>query len=81
MRLEAVAHAGLAFALRARPFLHNEGNICIERSDGLKKSFDYPSATRPRVGSRAWRWSSWLPSGPRVGPAVGIGPFYQQLAG
>jgi acid phosphatase (class A) len=28
---------------RTRPFLYNEGNICIERSDGLKKSFDYPS--------------------------------------
>jgi acid phosphatase (class A) len=28
---------------RTRPFLHNEGNICIERSEGLKKSFDYPS--------------------------------------
>jgi acid phosphatase (class A) len=28
---------------RTRPFLHNEGNICIDRSDGLKKSFDYPS--------------------------------------
>jgi acid phosphatase (class A) len=28
---------------RTRPFLHNEGNICIDRSDGLKTSFDYPS--------------------------------------
>lgn len=28
---------------RTRPFLHNEGNICIDRSDGLMKSFDYPS--------------------------------------
>jgi len=28
---------------RTRPFLHNPGNICIERSDGLVKSFDYPS--------------------------------------
>ena len=28
---------------RTRPFLHNEGNICIERSEGLTKSFDYPS--------------------------------------
>jgi acid phosphatase (class A) len=26
-----------------RPFLHNKGNICIDRSDGLEKSFDYPS--------------------------------------
>jgi acid phosphatase (class A) len=28
---------------RTRPFLHNEGNICIDRSEGLTKSFDYPS--------------------------------------
>ncbi|HEX5007564.1 MAG TPA: phosphatase PAP2 family protein [Hyphomonadaceae bacterium] len=28
---------------RTRPYLHNEGNICIERSDSLSKSFDYPS--------------------------------------
>jgi acid phosphatase (class A) len=28
---------------RTRPFLHNEGNICIARSEGLMKSFDYPS--------------------------------------
>ena len=28
---------------RTRPFLHNEGEICIERSEGLMKSFDYPS--------------------------------------
>jgi acid phosphatase (class A) len=28
---------------RTRPFLHNPGNICIERSEGLVKSFDYPS--------------------------------------
>lgn len=28
---------------RMRPFMHNEGNICIARSDGLMKSYDYPS--------------------------------------
>lgn len=28
---------------RTRPYLHNPGNICIERSDGLARSFDYPS--------------------------------------
>ena len=28
---------------RTRPYLHNPGNICIERSDSLSKSFDYPS--------------------------------------
>lgn len=28
---------------RTRPYLHNAGSICIERSDGLAKSFDYPS--------------------------------------
>lgn len=28
---------------RTRPFLHNQGNLCIDRSEGLEKSFDYPS--------------------------------------
>ncbi len=28
---------------RTRPFMHNPGNICIERSKGLMESFDYPS--------------------------------------
>lgn len=28
---------------RTRPYLHNPGDICIERSDGLAKSYDYPS--------------------------------------
>ncbi len=28
---------------RQRPFLFNDGQICIERSEGLKASFDYPS--------------------------------------
>lgn len=28
---------------RTRPYLHNPGNICIEKTDGLSKSFDYPS--------------------------------------
>lgn len=28
---------------RTRPFLHNPGNICIARTEGLEKSFDYPS--------------------------------------
>ncbi|MBI1358798.1 MAG: phosphatase PAP2 family protein [Alphaproteobacteria bacterium] len=28
---------------RTRPFLHNPGDICIERSDALAKSYDYPS--------------------------------------
>lgn len=28
---------------RTRPYLHNPGNICIERSEALSKSFDYPS--------------------------------------
>jgi acid phosphatase (class A) len=35
---------------RTRPYLHNAGNICIERSDGLTKSFDYPSGH----GSLGW---------------------------
>jgi acid phosphatase (class A) len=28
---------------RTRPYLHNEGNICIEKSEGLARSYDYPS--------------------------------------
>jgi acid phosphatase (class A) len=28
---------------RERPYLHNYGDICIARSDGLAKSYDYPS--------------------------------------
>ena len=28
---------------RTRPYLSNPGNICIERSDSLSSSFDYPS--------------------------------------
>jgi acid phosphatase (class A) len=28
---------------RTRPYLHNPGNICIDRSEALGKSFDYPS--------------------------------------
>lgn len=28
---------------RTRPYLHNAGNICVERSDSLSTSFDYPS--------------------------------------
>ncbi len=35
---------------RTRPFLHNEGNICIDRSPGLDASFDYPSGH----GSLGW---------------------------
>jgi acid phosphatase (class A) len=35
---------------RTRPYLNNPGNICIERSDGLASSFDYPSGH----GSLGW---------------------------
>jgi len=28
---------------RTRPYLHNYGDICIARSDGLSRSYDYPS--------------------------------------
>jgi acid phosphatase (class A) len=35
---------------RTRPYMHNAGNICIERSDGLARSFDYPSGH----GSLGW---------------------------
>jgi acid phosphatase (class A) len=35
---------------RTRPYLSNPGNICIERTDGLASSFDYPSGH----GSLGW---------------------------
>jgi acid phosphatase (class A) len=35
---------------RTRPFMHNEGNICIARTPGLEASFDYPSGH----GSLGW---------------------------
>ena len=28
---------------RPRPYLHNYGDICIDKSDGLARSYDYPS--------------------------------------
>jgi acid phosphatase (class A) len=28
---------------RTRPFMHNYGDICIARSEGLQRSYDYPS--------------------------------------
>lgn len=52
--------AGLAaqgakeFYRRTRPFLHNEGDICIDRTDGLSASFDYPS------GHASLGWMSGL---------------------
>lgn len=39
----AAAEGAKQLYKRTRPYLHNEGAICIERSDGLAKSFDYPS--------------------------------------
>jgi acid phosphatase (class A) len=35
---------------RTRPFMHNEGNICIARTPGLEASYDYPSGH----GSLGW---------------------------
>lgn len=37
------AEAAKQFYKRTRPFLHNPGNICINRASGIEKSFDYPS--------------------------------------
>jgi acid phosphatase (class A) len=37
------AEAAKQLYRRTRPFMHNPGNVCIERSAGLQSSFDYPS--------------------------------------
>ena len=37
------AEAAKQLYRRDRPFLHNAGNICIDRNGGIAKSFDYPS--------------------------------------
>lgn len=37
------AEAAKQLYQRTRPFMHNEGNVCIARSAGLDASFDYPS--------------------------------------
>lgn len=37
------AEAAKQLYRRTRPFVHNEGNICIDREGGIAKSFDYPS--------------------------------------
>ena len=37
------AEAAKQFYKRTRPFLHNPGNICIDRNGGIAKSYDYPS--------------------------------------
>lgn len=37
------AEAAKQLYRRTRPFLHNPGNICIDREGGIAKSFDYPS--------------------------------------
>lgn len=39
----AAAEGAKQLYKRTRPYLHNEGEICIDRSEGLAKSFDYPS--------------------------------------
>jgi acid phosphatase (class A) len=39
---------------RTRPYLHNDGNICIAKSDGLAASYDYPS------GHASLGWTSGL---------------------
>lgn len=41
-------------AKRQRPYLIDEGNICVVKSDGLAKSWDYPS------GHNTWGWSAGL---------------------
>lgn len=44
------AEAAKQLYRRTRPYLHNAGNICITKSDGLAASFDYPSGH----GSLGW---------------------------
>jgi acid phosphatase (class A) len=44
------AEAAKQLYRRTRPFMHNPGNICLERSAGLEASFDYPSGH----GSLGW---------------------------
>jgi acid phosphatase (class A) len=44
------AEAAKQLYRRTRPYLHNEGNICIDKSDALSRSFDYPSGH----GSLGW---------------------------
>lgn len=44
------AEAAKQLYRRTRPFLHNQGNICIARTPGLEASFDYPSGH----GSLGW---------------------------
>jgi acid phosphatase (class A) len=39
----AAAEAAKQLYKRTRPYMHNDGNICIEKAEGLSKSFDYPS--------------------------------------
>lgn len=39
----AAAEAAKQLYKRTRPYLHNEGNICIAKTEGLARSFDYPS--------------------------------------
>lgn len=39
----AAAEGAKQLYKRTRPYMHNPGAICIERSEGLGKSFDYPS--------------------------------------
>lgn len=44
------AEAAKQLYRRTRPFMHNPGNICLERTPGLEASFDYPSGH----GSLGW---------------------------
>lgn len=39
---------------RKRPYMVDQGNICVARSDGLDNSFDYPS------GHASWGWALGL---------------------
>lgn len=43
-----------AFYARKRPYLVDEGNICVAKSDALAASFDYPS------GHASWGWGTGL---------------------
>lgn len=52
--LTAAVDRPKAYYARKRPFLLDEGNICVERSAALAASLDYPS------GHASWGWGTGL---------------------
>lgn len=52
--LTAAVDRPKAYYARKRPYLVDEGNICVAKSDSLAASFDYPS------GHASWGWGTGL---------------------